>query len=113
MWPADPNPAGPWDSANHKAGLHPRAMPWFKEREVAALGFDGDGDAAPHPCPSVHVPIHVLGINATGLHFFDALDLEDLAAECAERPRWEFFFVALPIRLKGGTGCLINPVAMF
>lgn len=104
---------GPWDSANHKAGLHPRAMPWFREREIAALGFDGDGDAAPDPCPSVRVAIHVLGINASGLHFFDALALEDLAADCAARSRSEFFFVALPLRLCGGTGCAINPLAIF
>ncbi|HEY0277150.1 MAG TPA: cyclase family protein [Solirubrobacterales bacterium] len=104
---------GPWDSAKHKAGLHPRAMPWFKDHDVAALGFDGDGDAAPDPVPHIHVPIHVLGINATGLHTFDGLDLEALAATCRSRARWEFFFVALPLRLRGGTGSLINPVAFF
>lgn len=104
---------GPWDSATQKAGLHPRAMPWFRERDVAAVGFDGDGDAAPHPCPSVRLPIHVLGINATGLHTFDALSLESLARECSSRQTWTFFFVALPVRLRGGTGCAINPVAIF
>lgn len=104
---------GPWDSAERKAGLHPRAMPWFKEMQIAALGFDGDGDAAPSACPSVPVPIHVLGINAMGLHTFDALDLERLMAACQTHGRWEFFFAALPTRLQGGTGCVINPVAIF
>ncbi len=104
---------GPWDAAHEKAGLHPRAMPWFKDRDVAALGFDGDGDAAPEPVPSVRIPIHILGINAMGLHTFDALDLEPLAAACHTHARSSFFFIALPIRLQGGTGCLINPVAIF
>jgi kynurenine formamidase len=104
---------GPWDSASHKAGLHPRSMPWLKDREIAAVGFDGDGDAAPHACPGVVAPIHVLGINAMGLHFFDALSLEALAAECIVRRRFDFFFAALPLRARGATGCVINPVAIF
>lgn len=103
---------GPWDSASEKAGLHPRSMPWLREREIAAIGFDGDGDAAPHGCSGIVAPIHVLGINATGLHFFDALSLEDLANECSERGRYEFFFSALPLRVRGATGCVINPAAI-
>ncbi len=76
---------GPWDSAHYKAGLHPRAMPWFKDRDVVALGFDGDGEAEPHGFADIGAPIHVLGITAMGLHFFDALTFEQLAAECARQ----------------------------
>jgi kynurenine formamidase len=104
---------GPWESASAKAGLHPRAMPWFLEHEVAALGFDGDGDSEPHPCPALAAPIHVLGINAGGLHFFDALDLDGLADACAARGVWSFLFVAAPLRADCATGCAINPLAIF
>lgn len=103
---------GPWDSAHAKAGLHPRAMPWLKERCVSAIGFDGDGDAEPHFTQGIQSPIHVLGINAMGLHFFDCLDLDPLAEACITQDRWEMFFVAAPLRLVGGTGCAINPIAM-
>ncbi|MEU9888696.1 cyclase family protein [Sphaerisporangium sp. NPDC051011] len=104
---------GPWDSTQAKAGLDVAAMPWFAEREVSALGFDGDGDVEPSRVPSVEAPVHVLGITAMGLHFFDALGLDDLAAACATRRRYEFLFTAAPIRLTGATGCLINPLALF
>lgn len=104
---------GPWDSANDKAGLHPRAMPWLKDRDIAAIGFDGDGDPAPCACVGIRFPIHVLGITAIGLHFFDALWLEDLASECARQQRAEFLFVALPLRADGATGCAVNPVGIF
>lgn len=104
---------GPWDSANDKAGLAPSAMPWLKERDVAAVGFDGDGDVEPHDVHGVSVPIHVLGITAMGLHFFDALDLEKLAAVCRESARYAFFFTALPLRCGGATGCAVNPLAVF
>lgn len=103
---------GPWDSATSKSGLHPRAMPWFKDREVAAIGFDGDGDVEPHLTEGIRVPIHVLGITAMGLHFFDCLDLDELSEQCAALQRWEMFFVAAPLRLLKGTGCAVNPIAM-
>jgi kynurenine formamidase len=104
---------GPWDSAATKAGLHPSAMPWFKERDVAALGFDGDGDVEPHRCAGPGAPIHVLGIAAMGLHFFDALDLDDLAQTCHTTGRYEFLFTAAPPRLPAATGSAINPIALF
>ena len=103
---------GPWDSANDKAGLHPSVMPWLKDRDIAAAGFDGDGDPAPIDCAGISAPVHVLGINAIGLHFFDSLDLDDLAHECAQRQRWSVCFVALPLRIPRATGCPVNPIAI-
>lgn len=104
---------GPWDSAAAKAGIDPAAMPWFRTHDASMLGFDGDGDAAPHRFEPVIAPIHVLGINSTGLHFLDALDLDDLAEQCASHDRWHFLFTVAPLRLRFGTGCAVNPTAMF
>lgn len=104
---------GPFDSAHEKAGLHPRAMKWFKDRDVAALGFDGDGDAAPHAVAELKCPIHILGIAAMGMPFMDALDLDALAAQCRESNRWVFMFTLSPIPVEGATGCLVNPLAIF
>jgi hypothetical protein len=39
--------------------------------------------------------------------------LEPLAAVCAEEGRYEFMFVALPLRVPRGTGSPVNPIAMF
>jgi kynurenine formamidase len=41
---------GSWDAANAKAGVHTTAMPLFHQRRVAAIGFDGDGEAVPSNC---------------------------------------------------------------
>jgi kynurenine formamidase len=48
-----------------------------------------------------------------GLHLLDNLDLEPLAATCAELGRWEFQLVAAPLRIEGGTGSPLNPIAIF
>jgi kynurenine formamidase len=104
---------GPWDTVQAKAGLHPTAMRFVAERRVAALGSDGNNDTAPSTTDGVGFPIHVLAINALGLHLLDYLQLEDLRVACEQAGRWEFLFVAAPLRIIGGTGSPINPLAIF
>jgi kynurenine formamidase len=103
---------GPWPTANAKAGLHPTAMPFLAERGVSALGSDGNSDTAPSSTEGVDFPIHVLALNAMGLHLLDYLQLEDLLAACEAAGRWEFLFIAAPLRITGGTGSPLNPLAV-
>jgi kynurenine formamidase len=96
-------------------GLDPRVVAWLHARQVAVLGGDGVHD--PIPSGVVHrdwaMPIHMLGLAAMGLHLMDNLDLEPLAQTCAELERWEFQLVAAPLRIEGGTGSPLNPIAIF
>lgn len=103
---------GSWDTANAKAGFHPTAMPFVAERGITALGSDGNNDTAPSSTDGVSFPIHVLAINAMGVHLLDYLQLEDLRAACERAGRWEFLFVAAPLRIERGTGSPINPIAI-
>jgi kynurenine formamidase len=104
---------GAWNTPDAKAGLHPTATRFLAERGVAALGSDGNSDTAPSTTEHVSFPIHVLTITAMGIHLLDYLLLEDLQEACERRRRWEFLFVAVPLRITGGTGSPINPVAVF
>ena len=104
---------GPWDTPDAKAGLHPTAASFLAEREVAALGSDGNNDTAPSTTEDVGFPIHVLALNAMGVHLLDYLDLDDVAGHCEAVGRWEFLFAAAPLRIGGGTGSPINPTAIF
>ena len=104
---------GPWDTAHAKAGLHPSTMPVLAERRIAALGCDGNSDTAPSSTDGVDFPIHVLAINAMGLHLLDYLQFDDLRAACERTGRSHFLFVASPLRIIGGTGSPINPLAIF
>jgi kynurenine formamidase len=103
---------GPWDTAAAKAGLHPTAMPLLAERRVAALGSDGNSDTAPSTTEGIPFPIHVLAINAMGVHLLDYLQLEALRLACETRGRWQFLFLAAPLRIVGGTGSPVNPIAI-
>ncbi len=104
---------GAWDAARARAGLHPTALELLAERQVAALGSDGNNDTAASAVDGVGFPVHVLAINALGLHLLDYLHLEDLAAVCEDLRRWSFLCVIAPLRLRSGTGSPINPIAIF
>ena len=103
---------GPWNAADARAGLHPTAMQFVAEREVAALGSDGNSDTAPSTTEGVAFPVHVLAINAMGLHLLDYLQFEDLVQRCEEENRWSFLCVIAPLRMPTATGSPVNPIAI-
>jgi hypothetical protein len=104
---------GSWNVEEGTAGLHPTAMKLLHERKIAAFFPDGDGEVRPSPVDSVSNPIHALQIASMGLACGDSLQLEELAKECEQEGRWEFMAVVSTLRLLGGTGCLVNPIAIF
>lgn len=103
---------GPWDAAQTRAGLHPTAMEFLAEREVAVLGSDSNNDTAPSVTDGVAFPVHVLGVHALGLHLLDYLQFEDLVPLCAQQSRWSFLCVIAPLRLPHATGSPVNPIAI-
>jgi kynurenine formamidase len=103
----------PWDTSVAKAGLHPTAATFLADRGVAALGSDGNNDTAPSTTEGVAFPIHVLALNAMGVHLLDYLQFEDLVRQCETEARWEFLFVAAPLRIQRATGSPLNPIAVF
>jgi kynurenine formamidase len=103
----------PWDTGRAKAGLHPTTASFLADRQVAALGSDGNSDTAPSTTEGIGFPMHVLAINAMGIHLLDYLQFEDLSRYCEEQGRWEFLLVVAPLRVHGGTGSPVNPIAVF
>jgi kynurenine formamidase len=103
---------GPWDVASARAGIHPTVLPLLAERQIAVLGSDSNNDTAGDQIQAVDFPVHVLAINALGLHLLDYLQFENLMPLCAENGRWSFLAVIAPLRLPGGTGSPINPIAV-
>jgi kynurenine formamidase len=103
---------GPWDVASSKAGLHPGCAGFLSGRRVAALGSDGNNDTAPSVTEGVGFPIHALALAAMGVHLLDYLHLDELARICEQGGRWEFLFIGAPLRITGGTGSPLNPIAI-
>jgi kynurenine formamidase len=78
---------------------------WLSERGVFAAGSD---TIAFEKVPDASMPVHVHLLVENGIHIIEALNLEELA-----RARvYEFLFVGLPMKIQGGTGAPIRPVAI-
>ena len=103
---------GPWDVARSRAGLHPTVLPYAAERRVSVLGCDSNSDTAASAVDGVDFPVHVLAINALGVHLLAYLQFEDLAPLCQETGRWSFLCIIAPLRLPHGTGSPVNPIAI-
>ncbi|MBM3844661.1 MAG: cyclase family protein [Verrucomicrobia bacterium] len=103
---------GPWNMSKF-AGLHASCMPWFKQRDIAILGSDSASDVMPSGVEGVAMPVHQIAVVAMGVWILDVLDMEQAGVECAKRNRWEFLFTVAPLRVVGGTGSPLNPIATF
>lgn len=103
---------GAWDASRARAGLHPTAVRFLAERQVAVLGSDGNNDTAPSTVAGIGFPVHVLAVHAMGLPLMDYLQFEELTRACARADRWSFFCVVAPLRLPSATGSPVNPIAV-
>ena len=105
--------AGTWDVTKGAAGPHPTVAIWLHGRGAAALGGDVSSEFYPSLVEGVTEPLHQLALVAMGMPLLDNLDLEDLAGAAAAAGRWTFMFVAAPVRIRGGSSSLANPLAIF
>lgn len=80
------------------------AARWFSSRRVFAVGSD---TVAFEKVPSPVMPVHVHLLVENGIHIFEVLSLEELARDGVS----EFLFVAAPLRIRGGTGAPVRPLA--
>lgn len=95
-------------------GLGLSTARWLWEREVACVGVDNvAAEVVPAEDGRSLLPLHPVLIRDLGLTVGELFWLEDLAQACATEGRWEFMFVAQPLRISGGLGSPINPLAIF
>jgi kynurenine formamidase len=103
---------GPWPNATGFAGYHIDVVYFLKERGVSFIGADGPNDVSPSGLPP-GVGLHQLALVAMGVSIFDNLDFERAVEEARRLNRYEFLFMAAPLRVEKGTGSPLNPLAVF
>jgi len=104
---------GPWPTSEGVAGYHADVAYFLKERGVAFIGHDMWNDASPSGVPNIRLPLHILALVSLGVGIFDNLDFEEVAETARELGRYEFLFMASPLRIPGGMGSPLNPIATF
>ena len=104
---------GEWGFLEGAAGSHASVALWLKERDVAVIGCDGVSDVMPSHVEGLVNPLHELVLVGLGMPILDNLDLDQVAAAAQRHKRWTFMFVGAPLRVLGGTGSPLNPIAVF
>jgi len=105
---------GAWPNATGFAGYHADVAYFMKERGVSFIGGDGPNDVVPSGLPqAIGTPLHRLALVAMGVSIFDNLDFERAADQAKRLNRYEFLFMAAPLRIDKGTGSPLNPLAIF
>ncbi len=104
---------GSWDLTQEATAYIRRLVPWLKKRDVATVGSDGTNEVVPSGTEGIPFPIHRLAVVALVMPLLDNLNLGGLAREAQARKRWTLLFIASPLRVPGGTGSPLNPLAVF
>jgi kynurenine formamidase len=93
------------------AGVGKSGTLWAAERGVVAVGADNMAWDAPDdrdPETGAALFAHLYLLPQKGVYIMENLNLEELARD----RRWEFAFVAAPLKFQGATGSPIRPLAL-
>jgi kynurenine formamidase len=89
----------------HGPGPALEGAKWLSSRRVFAAGAD---TVCFEHVPAPEMPVHVHLLVESGIHIMENLNLEELAAANIR----EFVYVAASLRIQGGTGAPIRPLAL-
>ena len=91
----------------------PELVQWFQDMEIPNLVTDTiANEVTTDPNNGVALVLHNALMRNLGVTFTEITDLEELAADCAEDGRYEFFYAAAPIKVALGSGAPVNPIAI-
>ncbi|MHB1986437.1 MAG: cyclase family protein [Acidimicrobiales bacterium] len=86
----------------------PAAQYLCESKGVMCIGVDGSGEVQPAKQEDSYLPVHAYLFATAGTPLIENLWLEQLALEQV----YEVGLVALPLRIKGSTGCPTGAIAM-
>jgi kynurenine formamidase len=90
-------------------GLGTAAAEWLAKQDPMLVGSDnGAVEVTPNPDPQLAGPVHQIFLVVNGIHLLENLRLDELAARQAH----EFALVVEPLKIQGGTGSTVAPVAI-
>ena len=91
-------------------GIDASGSRWCAERRPLAVGADNMAwDVPGEDDPELgSLPGHLILLVREGVYIIEALNLEELARDGVR----EFAFACLPLKLRGGTGSPVRPIAL-
>lgn len=89
-------------------GIGRDAAEWIGKKGIAAVGVDNWGVEVIPVEGDIPGPVHRRLIRDYGVYLMELFTLDELAADRV----YEFLFVAAPLRITGGVGSPLNPLAI-
>jgi kynurenine formamidase len=90
-------------------GLGTAAAEWLARQDPMLVGADNSAvEITPNPDPQLAGPVHQILLVVNGIHLLENLRLDELAA----RGVHEFALVVQPLKIQGGTGSTVAPIAI-
>ena len=90
-------------------GIGVAAAEWLVTQDPLLVGADnGPVEVSPNPDTQISLPVHQIMLVVNGIHLLENLKLDELAAKGVH----EFAFVMQPLKMQGGTGSTVAPVAI-
>ena len=90
-------------------GIGVAAAEWLAKQDPLLVGSDNwPVEVGPNPDPDLSLPVHQIMLVVNGIHILENMKLDVLAAEHVQ----EFAFVVQPLKIKGGTGSTVAPIAI-
>jgi kynurenine formamidase len=90
-------------------GIGLEVADFLVKRNVMIVGADNWAvEVRPYPDKGLSLPVHGFLLTVNGTYLIENLDLEALARDKA----YEFAFIVEPLKLRGGTGSSVAPIAV-
>jgi kynurenine formamidase len=90
-------------------GLTTAAAEWLAKQDPMLIGSDnGPIGVTPDPDPNLNNPVHQIALVVNGIHLLENLKLDELAGKQV----YEFALIVQPLKIQGGTGSTVAPVAI-
>lgn len=91
----------------------PELVQWFQDMEIPNLVTDTIANEVTFdPNNGVALVLHNALMRNLGVTLTEIADLELLAADCVEDGKYEFLYVAAPLKVAKGSGSPVNPVVI-
>jgi kynurenine formamidase len=90
-------------------GVGVAASEWLVRQDPMLVGADNwPVEVAPNPDPQISLPGHQIFLVVNGVHLLENVKLDELAAKRV----YEFAFVMQPLKIQGGSGSTVAPIAI-
>jgi kynurenine formamidase len=91
-------------------GIGVSAATWIAKQDPMLVGSDNGGvEVNPNPDPKLSLPVHQIMLVVNGIHLLENMKLDELVAKGIQ----EFELIVQPLKIQGGTGSTVAPIAVY